>query len=134
MDSGAETVSLEHCFIVPCLCSPLWWLSSQTGSLHCGENSCFLAPTASREDCLPIGSSPPKDPGKPLIGLDWVARECSGLIGQAIGTYSPLEPEGGIRERWFPERRRGCVTRGRWAKRKNILNREFKKSEFVKVG
>lgn len=53
---------------------------------------------------------PPKDPGKALIGQDWVvAREYSDLIGQALGMYTLLEPEGGFERGGLPEWGRGPI-------------------------
>lgn len=56
---------------------------------------------------------------RPREGSDWpglghVARACSDLIGQALGIYSVLEPEGGIGEQWFPERKRGLYYQNKW--------------------
>lgn len=52
---------------------------------------------------------------RPREGSDWLglghARECSYLTGQALGMYSPLEPEVDVERGGSLKGREGCVTR-----------------------
>lgn len=76
LDSGAQTLSLEHFYCPMSLFSSVLAAFSGKLSLLWQQQLWFLAPTASSQgECLSLGFSPAKDQGKAPIGLDWVMLE-----------------------------------------------------------
>ena len=68
---------------------------------------------------FPFWSFSTKGPreGSDWPGLGHVAREYSDLIGQALGMYTLLEPEGGFERGGSLSGEEVYLSRGRWEKR-----------------